>query len=152
MTATVGPAAPSSAVVGHDAEVLGHLTTAADWRTATTTGALTPPSLATEGFVHLSTPAQVEGVAARFFADTPDVVLCVVDPARLTAALRFEGPIDPRTGRPEVLPAEAVGDGFPHLYGPLPLSAVVRALPWAADPDGIRRIPPGAFSDDPAGR
>jgi uncharacterized protein (DUF952 family) len=36
-----------------------HLTTSAGWAAALDAGAVTPPSLAEVGFVHLSTPAQV---------------------------------------------------------------------------------------------
>ena len=40
-------------------DVLLHLVEPASWRAALTEGALRPPSLASDGFVHLSTPEQV---------------------------------------------------------------------------------------------
>lgn len=61
--------------------------------------------------MHLSLRAQVPGTLARFFAGRDDVVLLRIDPARLTAEVRFE------EGEP--------GELFPHLYGPLPVEAVV---------------------------
>jgi uncharacterized protein (DUF952 family) len=83
-----------------------------------------------DGFIHLSSAAQVAGTAERYFAGRKDLVLVAVDAARLSGSLRWE----PSRG----------GQLFPHLYGPLPLSAVphVATLPLGADgrhvlPEGI---------------
>lgn len=74
-----------------------------------------------DGFIHFSTAAQVRETAARHFAGQDGLKLVAVAVAPLGAALRWE----PSRG----------GDLFPHLYGPLPLSAVrwVRELPRGAD-------------------
>ncbi|WP_448615980.1 DUF952 domain-containing protein [Modestobacter sp. URMC 112] len=103
--------------------VLLHLTTPAEWRDAMRTGALVPPSLAEVGFVHLSAPGQVHLPAAALFAGRRDVVVLVVDPARVGAPVRLEPGV----------PADPAGMRFPHLYGPLPAAAVVAVLPWRAD-------------------
>src|SRR5579862_9885705 len=63
-----------------------------------------------DGFIHLSTAAQLAETAARHFADKTGLVLVAVDAAALGAGLKWE----PSRG----------GQFFPHLYGPLPLSAV----------------------------
>ena len=42
-------------------------------------GVYAPDSLQTEGFIHFSTAAQVVGVANRFYAAEPDLVLLIVD-------------------------------------------------------------------------
>ncbi|WP_138734891.1 DUF952 domain-containing protein [Modestobacter excelsi] len=97
-----------------------HLTTSAGWRAALDTGAVTPPSLTEMGFVHLSTPAQVHLPAQRLFPGRRDVVVLVVDPARLSAPVRFE----------PGAPGDPAGMRFPHLYGPLPTAAVVAVVPW----------------------
>jgi len=78
-------------------------------------------SLAEAGFIHLSEAHQVPATAARFYADLPsgEVLLLTIDPGRLAAAgleVRWE------TG-PGV-------ECFPHLYGALPLEAVLLAEPW----------------------
>jgi len=105
-----------------DEPVLLHLTTQTEWRAALDGGSVRPPSLADVGFVHLSAPAQVHLPAERLFPGRRDVVLLVVDPARLSDPVRWEPgvPGDPESMR------------FPHLYGPLPASAVVAVLPWRA--------------------
>ena len=99
---------------------LVHLVEPADWRGALDAGAVRPPSLADVGFVHLSTPEQVHLPAARLFPGRLDLVLLVVDPSRLADPVRLEPgvPGDPQSMR------------FPHLYGPLPTSAVVAVVPF----------------------
>ncbi|MFI6763689.1 DUF952 domain-containing protein [Micromonospora sp. NPDC050417] len=71
-----------------------------------------------DGFVHLSSGEQVVETAARHFAGQADLVLLTVDPDRLDDALRWE----PSRG----------GLLFPHLYGPLPVNAVLSATPLPA--------------------
>ena len=101
-------------------DVLLHLTEPAQWRAALAVGALRPASLASVGFVHLSTPEQVHVPAQALFPRRRDLVLLVVDPARLTDPVRFEAGVPPHPD----------GDLFPHLYGPLPTCAVVAVVPY----------------------
>ncbi|MFI2430892.1 DUF952 domain-containing protein [Streptomyces sp. NPDC018693] len=77
-------------------------------------------TLREEGFIHCSTRAQLPGVAAFLYGgpDAPDdLVVLVVDPARLDVPLRYEA-------------AEPGGEEFPHVYGPLPVAAVVAVEEW----------------------
>jgi uncharacterized protein (DUF952 family) len=78
------------------------------------------PVDARDGFIHFSSAAQVRETAARHFAGQPDLLLVAVDASALGDGLRWE----PSRG----------GALFPHLYGPLPLSAVrwVQDLPLDA--------------------
>ncbi|MGY1739789.1 MULTISPECIES: GNAT family N-acetyltransferase [unclassified Blastococcus] len=117
--------------------VLLHLIEPAAWRAALDGGAVRPPSLAEAGFVHLSTPEQVHLPAERLFPGRRDLALLVVDPARLTDPVRFEPGVhgDPAAMR------------FPHLYGPLPASAVVAVVPYR--PPGLPALP---APDDALGR
>jgi uncharacterized protein (DUF952 family) len=64
------------------------------------------------GFVHLAHEHQWAGVLERFYADRPDAVVLVLDPGLLGGEVREE-------------PGEDGIERFPHLYAPLPLSAVV---------------------------
>jgi uncharacterized protein (DUF952 family)/GNAT superfamily N-acetyltransferase len=102
------------------ADVLLHLVEPAQWRAALAEGALRPPSLDDVGFVHLSTPEQVHVPAQALFPGRRDLVLLVVDPARLTDPVRME-PGDP---------PDPDGLLFPHLHGPLPTSAVTAVVPY----------------------
>jgi uncharacterized protein (DUF952 family) len=74
-----------------------------------------------DGFIHLSTAAQARRTAQLYFAGQDNLVLVAADDTSLGDALKYEPSRD--------------GDLFPHLYGPLPLTAVlsVRPLPLGAD-------------------
>lgn len=92
---------------------LRHIITRAAWEASA--DEVRPASLEGQGFVHLCTPSQLDGVLARFFAavDRETLVVLHVDPARLPAgALVWEE-------------ADVPGTRFPHLYAPLPRAAVV---------------------------
>lgn len=68
-----------------------------------------------DGFVHLSTAAQVEETAARHFMGEDGLVLVAVDESRLVPELAWE----PSRG----------GDLFPHLYRELRRDDVLWAAP-----------------------
>ncbi|MDX2015600.1 MAG: DUF952 domain-containing protein [Myxococcaceae bacterium] len=100
-------------------DFLFHLTTQAEWEAARPRGEYRAGSLATEGFIHLSTAAQWRRSAARFFSGQQGLVLLELRPDGLD--VRFE-------------PAD--GEQFPHLYGPLPVSAVRDVFELAVGADG----------------
>ncbi len=92
-----------------------HLALQAEWDEAVARGgpyerSTIGQSLAEVGFVHCSFDGQVEQTAALFYANRDDVVVLTIDTNRLNADVRVES-------------------GFPHIYGPLPLDAVVDARP-----------------------
>ncbi|WP_370325495.1 DUF952 domain-containing protein [Euzebya sp.] len=89
--------------------------------------AVRPPSLESEGFIHLSTPSQIAWVCDQRYADRDDLVLLVVHPDDLPIDLVWED-------------CEEVGQDFPHLYAPLPRTAVQAVLDYRPGPDG--RYPP----------
>ncbi|MER7891482.1 DUF952 domain-containing protein [Micromonospora sp. NPDC094482] len=72
-----------------------------------------------DGFIHLSGADQVVETARRHFAGATGLTLLTVDPDRLGDRLRWE----PSRG----------GQLFPHLYGPLPVAAVVAAAALPVD-------------------
>lgn len=109
------------------------LVRAADWRAAEAAGAYAGSADdARDGFLHFSTAAQVRASAAKHRAGVPDLVLVEADAAALGGALKWE----PASGgkRPGL---------FPHLYAPLPLSAVVRVVALPLDADGLHVFPDG---------
>lgn len=112
--------------------MIHHLVAASDWRAAGPR-TYTPPSLASEGFVHCAGDlATVLDVANRFYRDVPGEVL-VLDLAeeRLSAPVRWEAP-----AHPDGSPAEHDAPSFPHVYGPIDLCAVVDVRRFVRDPDG----------------
>ena len=101
-----------------------HLITAADWALARARGTLAPTH--GDGFVHLSTPEQVQLPANRLFAGRTDVLLLIVDPTGLDVHFKPGMPYDP----PEMR--------FPHAYGTVPSSAVIAEVPY---PPRMRTAP-----------
>lgn len=96
---------------------------AALWRAAESAGRFDgAPIDAADGYIHFSTAAQVRETAARHFAGADDLVLAAVDAGALGSALRHE-------------PARG-GALFPHLYGSLPMSAVLWVKPLPLGPGG----------------
>jgi uncharacterized protein (DUF952 family) len=89
---------------------------------------LRPASLEEEGFIHLSTPAQIAGVCNALYADRTDLVLLVVDPSQLPAELVWEDCYE-------------TGQDFPHLYAALPVAAVVDVIDYSPVDHG-RFAPP----------
>lgn len=71
-----------------------------------------------DGFIHFSTAEQLHATAQKHFAGQQDLLLLTVDSTMLREALKFE----PSRG----------GALFPHLYAPLPLTAVVEIRPFTA--------------------
>ncbi|MFG1245921.1 DUF952 domain-containing protein [Xanthobacter flavus] len=95
---------------------------AALWAAAEQAGVFTgAPVDVADGYIHFSTAAQARETAAKHFAGQGDLKLVAIEAAALGAALKWE----PSRG----------GALFPHLYAPLPLTAVtwVRDLPLGAD-------------------
>jgi len=92
------------------------------WREAERAGTLRgAPVDLRDGFIHFSTADQVRETAAKHFAGAADLILVAVDAAAVDSALKWE--------------VSRGGDLFPHLYGALPLSAVLwaRPLPLGSD-------------------
>jgi uncharacterized protein (DUF952 family) len=80
-----------------------------------------------DGFIHLSTAAQVRETAAKHFGGERDLLLIAVDPDALGPDLRYE--------------RSRGGQLFPHLYGALPLSAVRWVKPLPLDAHGRHVFP-----------
>lgn len=103
------------------------------WSAAQADGEYRGDTLDTEGFIHCSTAAQVHVPANAIARGRTDLVLLEIDPDRLNVALRWEpgDPGDPGSMR------------FPHVYGPIPVGAVVAVHDFPPGSDGTLTAPPG---------
>ncbi len=108
---------------------LYHIARREDWERAREVGFYAPGSLERGGFVHCSLAHQLRPVADALFRGERGLWLLVIDPEKLGAEVRFEG--------------VGTGEAYPHVYGPVPLSAIERAFPLAPGPDGRIRLPEG---------
>jgi uncharacterized protein (DUF952 family) len=105
-------------------QYLLHICQKKDWVEAQSAGEYQAASLDSAGFIHCSRPDQVLEVANRFYQGLTDLILLWIDPARLTAEVRWE-------------PAD--GQLFPHLYGPLNLKSIITMTNLIPDGDGVFR-------------
>jgi uncharacterized protein (DUF952 family) len=104
---------------------------AASWSEATRTGEL-PVSRDDErdGYIHLSSAAQVGGTLRRHFAGQTDLVLLEIPAGGLpTAALRWE--------------MARNGEAFPHLYAALRVELVSRVIAVKQSANGAHELPEG---------
>ena len=107
-----------------------HLADQAHWEQALVAGSYERSTrgatLAEVGFVHAAYPEQLPGVVAAHYArEAGELVVLEIDVARLgeRTPVRVE-PADP---------ADPASEHYPHLYGPVPLDAVVRTRPARVD-------------------
>ncbi len=100
----------------------------AEWATAKTAGALigSAKDLA-DGYIHLSTAAQASETARLHFQGQTDLVLLTCEAETFGEALKWE----PSRG----------GQLFPHLFIPLPVSAVLSVDDLPLDAQGAPQVP-----------
>lgn len=111
---------------------LYHLALADEWDEAVHRGgpytrSTAHRSLAEEGFIHCSMEAQLQGTADRHYRGRDDVVLLSIDPALVGSEIRVED-------------LHGMAEAYPHVYGPIPLAAVISAKSVPLREDGTLDI------------
>jgi uncharacterized protein (DUF952 family) len=96
-----------------------HLAPAARWRDWPANTPYLPAEYDADGFIHCTAgDALMLEVANTFYRDAPgDFVLLLIDTERLTSPLKWERSTD------------GLASVFPHIYGPIDLTAVVEVRP-----------------------
>jgi uncharacterized protein (DUF952 family) len=112
-----------------------HITSRAEWDEAQARGQYIAPSLQTEGFIHCSTEKQVLHVANAFYRAKTGLVLLVIEEAKLKPGLKWEAPAGPPA------PGISESDSFPHIYGPINLTAVASVVDFPPGHDGSFILP-----------
>jgi uncharacterized protein (DUF952 family) len=103
-----------------------HICPRAAWDEAVTAGVYEGDTLATQGYIHCSTPEMVHVPATMLFRGRTDLVLLVIDESRLPVAVVWEDGDPPHPD----------GTQFPHLYAALPVAAVTDVRDYRPAPDG----------------
>ena len=96
--------------------VIFHIATTAAWNAAKESGAYVHPSLREEGYIHCSQENQVPGVLERYFSGQKDLLKLVIDTDKLTSKYVFDW-------------SPSSADTFPHVYGPVNITAVIEVIP-----------------------
>ncbi len=89
------------------------ITERATWDAAQALGFFASADLAAEGFIHCCTVEQLHGVVERYYQGQRDLMVLEIDAAKLDIPLRWED-------------LQQTGELFPHVYGRIPLAAVIR--------------------------
>lgn len=112
-------------------EIAFKLVDRAEWDAARAAGAYEGSVVdLADGYIHMSSAAQLAETARRHYAGRSDLRLVTVDLTVLGEALKWE--------------ASRGGDLFPHLFAPLPVSAAREERGLSVDADGVMRFDDGA--------
>ncbi len=87
-----------------------HITTKKNWEEAKVKGEYRGDTLDSQGFIHCSTPEQIDEVAQYLFKGKIGLVLIEIDETKVKCEIKYED----------------AGNGklYPHIYGPLNTDAV----------------------------
>ena len=99
-----------------------------EWAEAEASGRYEADSLATEGFIHCSLDIQVARVANAAFRGRDGLVVLHIDERLLGANVKYEN-------------LEGGDELFPHIYGPLPATAVTKVTPLRVGAGGLFEFP-----------
>ena len=100
-----------------------HITSEEEAALAMATGQYVPKAFAREGFIHCSYRSQLLPVANRIFRGRSGLVILEIETAALTSTLVDEN-------------LEGGTELFPHLYGELPMRAVVQIHAFPCSREG----------------
>jgi uncharacterized protein (DUF952 family) len=112
-----------------------HITTYKDWEKALIQGKYSAPSLKSEGFIHCSTVKQVTDTANIFFKGQYGLVLLCIDEKKIKSECKFEDPTGGGKHDPNA------GNLFPHIYGPINISAVIKVVDFPPNESGLFSLP-----------
>ena len=92
--------------------IIYHITSADEWQKAKFKNEYLPAGYTADHFIHCSYKEQVAATANRYYSGQTGLILLKIDSSLLRAAVKEENLV----GGKEL---------FPHIYGSLPISAVI---------------------------
>jgi len=105
-----------------------HYTTQSEWDAAQESGVYLPKNFADDGFIHCSDNYQLRFIANRLFLDTPNLICLAINADAVKEHIVYEN-------------LEGGEMPFPHIYGPLPVSAVEKVYVMQKDESGKIILP-----------
>jgi len=105
-------------------KIILHACAKTDWQKAQKEQEYKTSSLDTQGFIHCSEADTIIGVANSHWKDRSDLVLLIIDSAKVKSEIKYE--LDPKGGKI-----------YPHIYGPLNLDAVTEVKDFLPNSSGI---------------
>jgi uncharacterized protein (DUF952 family) len=108
--------------------IIVHIARKGEWEQVRDSGSYVTATFAAEGFIHCSLPGQVVPVANVLFKAQKDLVLLIIDSAKVDVEIKYEN-------------LEGGTELFPHVCGALPAQAVVTVLDFPPQDDGTFVLP-----------
>ena len=97
-----------------------------------------PETLNHEGFIHCCKIDEILMVANAFFKGKHGLMLLVINQKKVTSKVVHEPPYETPTSK----------YNFPHIYGPLNISAIEMEIELHPKEDGTFEIPKELFEED----
>ena len=91
-------------------------------------GEYKPPNFAKEGFIHCSYQSQLLSVAHRFYKGQDGLVILIIESSTIRSSLVEEN-------------LEGGTELYPHIYCPLPINSVIKAVAFPCDAEGGFTLP-----------
>ncbi len=98
-----------------------HIAVKSEWDAQASSPTYAPARYASEGFIHCSEMHQLEPVANRHFNGSTNLLVLELMPTKLDAETKYE---------------QGGEERYPHIYGPINKSAIVRTIRVKSRPDG----------------
>ena len=109
-------------------EKIYHITTKTAWDEAKSIGFYRDNSLVKDGFIHCSYPEQIVRVANHRFKQQTNLLILAINRSWTNCSVVDEDLYN-------------LDEQFPHIYGPLPISAVFDVIPFPSNEDGGFSLP-----------
>ena len=100
-----------------------HIVEPTAWTQAVDAGEYLPAGFEADGFVHFSFPGQVERTANALYRNVADLIVVEIESDDVPSKLVVED-------------SYGSGEEFPHVYGPIPTSALVASHELSRGPAG----------------
>ncbi|MDC7233460.1 MAG: DUF952 domain-containing protein [Spirochaetales bacterium] len=107
-----------------------HIVTTSDFNRLSEKGFFIPQSLAEDGFIHCSYSHQVCGIANQLYRNSKELLLLEIDKTLTECSVIDEDLYN-------------LNRDYPHIYGKLPLDAIVAKYPFEMDSEGLFTLPHG---------
>jgi uncharacterized protein (DUF952 family) len=101
-----------------------HITSKKDWAKAYKNGVYLPVNYEKDGFIHCSKKKQVLQSANKHFTGQNGLIVLKIDQAQVPSKVIEEN-------------LEGGKELFPHIYGPIPVTAVVEIIELISTSDGF---------------
>jgi uncharacterized protein (DUF952 family) len=115
--------------------IILHITYRKTWEESVSSGYYRTSSLNAEGFIHCSTIEQTVDTANRYFRNQSGLVLLCIDEKMVEPEIKYEPPSDASVHDSRVTAL------FPHIYGPLNVTAVVNIVEFTSNVDDTFVLP-----------